>query len=148
MHMLIVSWLLLGLVLGAALIVLARATGERRTFAYGLVVAALIYVGFAVFGGAGVRWLALETLGVGLYSALAALGLYRTSWWLAVGWLVHPAWDAGLHLLGGGSEFAPQWYAVACISFDVLVAGYIAVRAWRRSGPNKAFKPTPLRGAA
>ena len=48
--------------------------------------------------------------------------------WLAFGWALHPAWDAGLHLHGYGASFAPEWYVLACISFDLLVAGYIAAR--------------------
>jgi hypothetical protein len=30
-----------------------------------------------------------------------------------------------IHSLGFGSVFAPQWYVFACVSFDLLVAGYV-----------------------
>lgn len=47
-------------------------------------------------------------------------------------WAAHPLWDVGLHLLGGGRDFAPAWYAIACISFDGVVALYLAFRCGRR----------------
>jgi hypothetical protein len=133
---LIVLWLLLGLILGGAFIAFARGQEERerRVLALGLVVAAVIYVGFALAAGE-TGWLALETLGVALYGALAWLGLRRSALWLAAGWALHPLWDVGLHLVGAGSAFAPAWYAVLCISFDVLVAAEVGRRhaPWRAS---------------
>ena len=123
-------WFVLGLVLGAVFIVLARRLGlpgERRLLALGLVVAALIYVGFAV-ASAGGAWIAAELGGVVVFGGLAVLGLKRSPMSLAVGWALHPVWDAGLHLMGAGAAFAPTWYVVACISFDFLVGGYIAAR--------------------
>ncbi len=139
--MLITLWLLLGLLLGSAFIALARTTvrSERRFLAAGLVIAALIYVGFATASSAYVPWLALETLGVGFYGALAWLGLRYSPWWLALGWATHPAWDVGLHLVGDGSAFTPAWYSVACVSFDLLVAVYLAGQVWKR--PNAALNP-------
>jgi len=119
-------WLLLGLFLGVAFLAFARTRGgaERRVLALGLLVAAVIYVGFALIG-AGPAWLLVEMLGVAAYGVLAWLGLRRSPLWLAAGWALHPAWDVGLHLVGAGAAFAPEWYATACISFDLLVAGYI-----------------------
>ncbi|TKB43139.1 DUF6010 family protein [Thalassotalea mangrovi] len=52
----------------------------------------------------------------------------RNRIWLALGWLLHPVWDIGLHLQGPGWHIVPPWYAVACVSFDILVAIYIV---WR-----------------
>ena len=124
------SWFVLGLVLGAVFIVVARRfgiRGERRLLAVGLIVAALIYVGFAV-AWAGGAWIAAELGGVVVFGGLAVLGLKRSPLSLAVGWALHPVWDAGLHLMGAGAAFAPTWYVVACISFDFLVGGYIAAR--------------------
>ena len=124
------SWFVLGLVLGAVFIVFARRfgmPGERRLLAVGLIVAALIYVGFAV-AWAGGAWIAAELGGVVVFGGLAVLGLKRSPMSLAVGWALHPVWDAGLHLAGAGAAFAPTWYVAVCISFDLLVGGYIAVR--------------------
>ena len=33
--------------------------------------------------------------------------------------------DAGLHLRGAGAGHAPEWYVLACLSFDLLVAAYV-----------------------
>ncbi len=49
---------------------------------------------------------------------------------LAAGWALHPIWDAGLHLQGSGATHAPEWYVVACISFDLLIASFIQ---WNRN---------------
>lgn len=43
-----------------------------------------------------------------------------------LGWLAHPLWDVGLHLIAQGRDFTPSVYAIACLSFDLLVAAYIA----------------------
>lgn len=114
--MLIALWLLLGLILGSAFIVLAHtiARSERRFIALGLVIAALIYVGFATVSSAYVPWLILETLGAGFYGALAWLGMRYSPRWLALGWATHLVWDVGLHLVREGSAFTPAWYPVVC----------------------------------
>ena len=121
------TWLLLGLVLGGIFITFAKKWqgGERQSLAIGLVIAAIIYVGFAIFFGAPPQWLFWETIGAIIYSAMAWLGWRRNPIWLAIGWGLHPLWDAGLHLAGDGATFAPEWYVLACISFDLLVAGYV-----------------------
>ena len=122
-------WLLLGLVLGGAFVAAARSRGgnETRVLALGLVVAAAIYVGFAVVGaGAGAGWTLTEAGGIGVYGAFAWLGLRRSAGWLAAGWALHTVWDVGLHLVGGGAAFAPTGYVVLCVSFDLLTAAYVA----------------------
>lgn len=125
-----ILWFILGLVLAAAFVAYTHRLGaraERRVLAAGLVVAALVYVGFGVVGADGM-WVALEVVGGLVYTGLAVLGVKRSPGWLAAGWALHVGWDAGLHLLGAGAAFAPTWYVVACLSFDLVVAGYIAFR--------------------
>ena len=129
--------LLLGTVLALALVGLARTYPpgrERRVYAVGLVIAALIYVGFGAVGGAGGRWLALESLGVLLYGSAAWGGLRGRPWLLAVGWAAHVAWDVLLHLSGTGSEYTPHWYPWLCVSFDLVMAGAALASSTRRSG--------------
>lgn len=135
--------LLLGAVLALALVGLPRMLPpgrERRVYAVGLVITALIYVGFGVAGGAGVRWLALEIFSVFLYGAAAWVGLRGRPGLLAAGWAAHVAWDVLLHLSGTGAEYTPHWYPWLCVSFDLVVAG--AVLASVRRGD------TDLRGTA
>nr|WP_318780372.1 DUF6010 family protein [Atlanticothrix silvestris] len=70
-------------------------------------------------------WIVIEVAGVGIYGLLALLGLRYSNWWLMLGWMAHPLWDIGLHLVNQGSVFTPAWYAIACVSFDLLIAMYI-----------------------
>jgi hypothetical protein len=125
--MLIGLWLLLGLSLGAGFLAFARnrRVREPQVLGTGLIVAGLIYLGFAL-ARASLSWIALELVGVLLCCALAWLGMHRSRVWLAVGWALHPLWDGALHLSGAGAIFAPRWYVITCLSFDLLVAVGIA----------------------
>lgn len=98
---------------------------EKQNFAIGLVVTALIYVVFGLFSGSS-GWVFTELLGVPIYAVFAWLGWQKSGWFLAVGWALHPVWDAGLH--DSSTPFVPHWYIGGCIGFDLLVAAYIAVR--------------------
>lgn len=117
--------IVIGVILASGFILLVRRSRSYKlVFAVGLVVAALLYVGFAVFNDS-VRWVLIELVGVVVYAVFAWLGLKRSGWFLAVGWALHPVWDAGLH---SSTQFVPHWYVVACIGFDLLVAGYVGFR--------------------
>jgi hypothetical protein len=127
-----IAELVAGAVSALLFVVLARRYGPRaegRLYAVGLVFAAVIYVGFAVFGGAERRWVVVEFAGLLPFTGLAWLGLRSSAWWLAVGWLAHAAWDTGLHLALGTPAFVPAWYPAVCLGFDLLVAGAIGLRA-------------------
>lgn len=121
--------IVVGLVLGWGFLLLVRRSGsysrEKQSIAIGLVVAALIYVGFGLFSGS-LRWLLIELAGVPIYAVFAWLGLKRSGWWLAAGWALHPLWDAGLH--DYSTHFVPHWYIAGCSGFDLLVAAYVAFR--------------------
>lgn len=122
-----IIWLVAGLVLGTGFILFARSSfpkKEGQTFSISLLIVALIYIGFALAWGT-VNWVGIETIGVFFYGLLAWLGLRKHILWTALGWALHPIWDAGLHLWGPGFEVVPDWYAIACISFDGVVALYI-----------------------
>ncbi len=122
-----VLFLLLGVVWGGLFIWYARSQGdvnERLLLASGLVIAAVIYIGFGLVWG-NVYWVGIESGGVVFYTLFVILAYQHKYWWLAIGWLLHVGWDVALHLMGPGAHIAPAWYAVACIGFDVLMAGYI-----------------------
>lgn len=126
--------ILLGAVLAVPLLLWARSRrGEDRIWALGLVVAALIYVGFALAGRAGAGSLIAELVGVAAFAAVAWLGVRRSALWLAAGWAVHVGWDLLLHPLTGPG-YAPVWYVRACIGFDLVVAAWIALRPEREGG--------------
>ena len=120
---------IIGVVLAIALILLARRSGnyakEKRIYAIGLVVAALVYVGFGLFSDS-IQWKMIELIGVPVYALFAWLGLKKSGWFLALGWALHVFWDASLH--GTSTPFVPSWYIGLCLGFDVLVAGYLAAR--------------------
>lgn len=131
-------WLFLGLVLGLLFINVTRRLGEvaeRRVLAFSLIAAALIYAIFAAASEAP-GWIAVELIGILIFSALAELGLKRSILWLAVGWAAHPLWDAGLHLSGMGANVAPTLYVLICIGFDVSVAAYIFLMTQRHVAVN------------
>ena len=137
MPLLTVIALILGVALSLAFVGLARRYppgGERRVYAVGLVVAALVYVGFGAAGGAGARRLALEIFGVLLYGAAAWAGRRGRPWLHALAWAAHVGWDVLLHLSGAGAEYTPHWYPWLCVSFDLVMAGAVLASSWRSSG--------------
>jgi hypothetical protein len=105
----------------------ARDVVGRAFLALFLVVAALAYVVFATREAAGPGWLAGELTGIAIYGAMGVVGVRRSPWWLAAGWALHPVWDIALHYVGPGRAFAPETYTITCLSFDLVVAGYVAV---------------------
>jgi len=119
-----------GFVLAVIAYLLSRFTTEiygRVLLAIFLFAAAGAYFGFAVLAGAGPIWMLVELVGVFVFGTMALLGLRGSPWWLAAGWALHPLWDVVLHLIGPGGSFASQPYAVACVTFDWVVAAYIAI---------------------
>lgn len=133
-------WLIAGAVFGGLFVLIAYAipTHTLRILFRGLVVAALAYVIFSVHGPASSGWIGLELLGLAIYGGMAFLGLRRSQWWLVAGWALHPVWDIALHYLGAGSAFAPAPYALACLTWDPIVAAYIAYRIVR---PARTMSP-------
>jgi hypothetical protein len=125
--------LLSGAIGGAVVVLVANLIPRyaRHILAIALVLAAMPYVHFAHNADAGALWLTVELAGVCLYGGMAAMGVRRSLWWLVAGWALHPVWDMALHYVGPGRAFAPEPYAVACLSWDLVVAGYIAYRVTR-----------------
>lgn len=105
-----------------------RPASRQRFWAVALLVAALIYVGFAVLGSAqGLvhdppHTLGYQGLGVMVYGAMGALGM-RHPKVLAAGWALHVVWDLGHR----HAAWVPEWYVAACLAFDLVVAGSVAV---------------------
>ena len=137
--------LLEGAILGLVAVALAHAL--RRYAAHFLffilLIAALVYVHFAIRADAGSGWIVTEAAGVVMFGVMGWLGLRWSIWWLAAAWALHPVWDLGLHYFGSGSSFVdPLRYPIPCVSFDLVVAGYVAhltsrlksVGRWREGG--------------
>jgi hypothetical protein len=96
-----------------------------------LFIAAGAYFGFATMGREVVDtqpiWMLVELAQVIVFGTLALLGLRGSPYWIAAGWVLHPFWDVVVHYIGPGHPFTPWTYAIACVSFDWLVALYIVV---------------------
>jgi hypothetical protein len=96
-----------------------------------LLAAAGAYFGFATLGrdvvGSHPIWILVELAQVIVFGAFALLGLRGSPYWLAAGWALHPLWDVVVHFIGPGQSFTPWTYAIACLSFDWLVAIYIVI---------------------
>lgn len=121
-----------GILLAGPLIALANRAKSRwrRPYAIGLLVAAVLYVVFAVAGRAQGSWLALEASGVLLFGGAAWLGYRRLPIVLALGWVVHVLWDVLLHVRGTGAVYTPDWYPWVCVSFDLVIAGAVLIRSY------------------
>jgi hypothetical protein len=113
----------------------------RHILAAILIVAAVFYVSFTVQAGASSAWIAAEVAGVLLFGGMAVSGMRGSPWWLAAGWALHPVWDIPLHYFGPGHAFAPESYAIACLSWDWVIAGYLAYRPKRNSRASGAGRP-------
>ena len=119
-----------GAVLSLLAFVLSRFTRDvvgRTLLATVLFAAAGAYFGFAVVGPVSRIWLLIELLQVIAFGVLGLTGWKGSAKWLALGWALHPIWDFVLHYIGPGRSFAPWPYAIACISFDWVVAAYILI---------------------
>lgn len=126
MNLEVLTPILAGAALSAPYLLLARAwpAAAPRIYAIGLVVAAGIYGVLAVVAG-DFGALPLEIGGLLVFTLVAVAGL---RWWqplLALGWAAHVAWDMALHPLASGG-YAPSWYPLLCVGFDLVVAGWIA----------------------
>jgi hypothetical protein len=119
-----------GAVLSLLAFLLSRFTRDivgRTLLATVLFAAAGAYVGFAFEQGLLRPWVLIELLQAIGFGILGLIGWRGPARWLALGWALHPLWDFGLHYFGPGRSFAPWTYAIACISFDWVVAAYILI---------------------
>lgn len=132
--------LMLGAVLAFPYVAVAHARVRPRVlFGVGLIVAALVYVVFALAAG-DIAALMLEAGGVVIFAVFAAIGLRVSAYWLVAGWLGHVAWDVMLHPVAYPG-YAPAWYPPLCIGFDVLVAGFCLALLWPPAQPAAGESP-------
>ena len=99
----------------------------RTLLATVLFAAAGAYLGFAFQESLLRPWVLVELLQCIAFGTLGLYGWRGNAKWLALGWALHPIWDFGLHYIGPGRSFAPWNYAIACITFDWVVAAYIFI---------------------
>jgi len=124
--------ILTGAVLGgifAALAARRTPLGELRLLAFGLVSAAVIYLGLALVNG-DARWVALEAAGVAGFGLVAWLGVRVSPWMLVLGWTAHVFWDVAIHV-DQPQALVGAWYPLGCVGFDLIVAGALLGPALR-----------------
>ena len=125
-------------IIGGALLAVPYVAFARRSrhpasvFGAGLIVAAAIYVLFAVAAG-DTHAAMIELGGLIAFGAFAACSLRWSRFLIGFGWLAHIAWDLFLHPVQF-SGIAPWWYPAICIGFDILVAGFAFSTFWPGSG--------------
>jgi hypothetical protein len=134
---------------------ISRLAGEiygRALLAIVLFIAGGVYLGFAIAGGASGPWVLAELVQAIALGVLGLLGLRGSPYWLVAGWALHPLWDVVLHYFGAGHEFAPDSWVIACVSFDLIIATYIAavhasgLATGRRQRPSRTAGDTgPIR---
>jgi len=125
--------LTIGFLLALPIIFVVRKAFPFKDHAFwrvGLIIAALIYVVFVLISGTTTH-LPMEIGGVVIYSVFAWLSKKYTLHWLAAGWALHMCWDVFLHS-AQSTPYVPAGYAVACIGFDIAIAGYIGWLIWER----------------
>ena len=113
---------------------------EQIFWACFLVVIAAFYLSFAAYFGAPPDAWQTEIIGVAVFLICAVGGLFSRSA-LAVGYVVHGAWDLS-HCLSGSSLAGlsitdiPLGYGIFCSTYDFVVAGYLMISdtAWHAPG--------------
>lgn len=127
---------LIGVVLAAAVGLLATVVGfdrDRAFYPTVLIVIASYYVLFAV-AGAGVTAMGIEAGVMLLFAALAIAG-FKRSLWLVVGALAaHGVFD-WFHTPLITNPGVPMWWPQFCLAYDVVAALYLAGRLLRPAGP-------------
>ncbi len=129
---------IIGGILAAGVLYLYKSRSNRAMksfFAGTLTLAALIYVGFALFGivagTATASWLLIELVGFGIYFTFAYCGFRKWAMLLAIGWSLHVVWDLAIHYSASVS-FVPPFYPGICLGFDLVFAAYIFYRFYLR----------------
>ncbi len=131
---LILTWqFVIGVLAAAVYAGLLRLLDERRAqplFAAGLLIAALIYVGFAGLNH-GTTHLGLELSGLLIFGLLSVIGVRRWPLILGLGWLAHGGWD--FWHAAHPSGYVPSWWPGFCVGFDWVVGVYLLAVPARRS---------------
>lgn len=119
---------LVGVVLALAVSLYARFAGFERDRAFYptvLVVVATYYGLFAVMGGS-MRELAMETVVIVGFMALAAVGFRKNLWLVAAALAGHGVFDFWHSRLIANAG-VPPWWPAFCMAYDVTAGAYLAL---------------------
>lgn len=138
---------LAGLALASAVATFATFAGfdrDRSFYPTVLIVIASYYDLFAVMGGNGADAVA-ETLGFGLFAAMALLGFRFGLWIVVAGLAGHGVFDL-IHRSMITDPGVPPWWPIFCMSYDVVAAAWLAFLLRRRGvGRTGARHPKAVR---
>ena len=132
--------IIIGILCAAFLVGLSKKIYPRkikRVWRDGLIIAALVYVGFALFAQ-NWEWLLIEIGGVLLYGTFAFLAKRFSVLFIGIGWGLHVLWDIFLHP-NGHPGFVPEWYPGVCLGFDLVIASYFIWYFFNQK--NQKFQP-------
>jgi hypothetical protein len=113
---------------------------EKTFFSLTLIPIALFYIGFSYYYG-DLSALHAEIVGVIVFTVLALLAQFMSSWILVVAYVAHGAWDV-LHevyiaSIGGVIPWTevPAGYAAFCLAYDLIIAVYVykRMRLWDKA---------------
>jgi hypothetical protein len=127
---------LIGLILAVAVAGSATAIGldrERTFYPTVLMVIASYYVLFAVMG-ASPRTLLIETVVASGFLLFAVLGFKRSLWFAVAAIVGHGVFDFVHHWLIENPG-VPYWWPGFCLTFDVILGAWLAVRLLRAPEP-------------
>lgn len=104
---------------------------ERRSYAFIILICAVIYVGLAITDGTSAALLT-EAVGLMMFGGFAWAGWRVHPGWLVAGLIGHALWDMG-HEWALLSTDTPSWYVFICLYYDVSVAVYVAMWARKKA---------------
>jgi hypothetical protein len=125
---------LIGLILSLAVAGAATVIGldrERAFYPTVLIVIASYYVLFALMGASG-RMLMVELIVAVGFLLVAVIGFKRNLWLVVAALVEHGVFDF-VHRLFIENPGVPPWWPGFCLTFDVIVGGYLAVLLMTRS---------------
>jgi hypothetical protein len=129
---------LIGLILSVAVAGFATAIGldrERAFYPTVLIVIASYYVLFAAMGGSS-RALLIEIVVASVFLLLAVVGFKRSLWFAVAAMVGHGVFDF-VHHLFIENPGVPLWWPGFCLTCDVILGAWLAVRLirWTSSAP-------------
>jgi hypothetical protein len=131
---------LIGLILSVAVAGFATAIGldrERAFYPTVLIVIASYYVLFAVMGATR-QTLVIEIAMASGFLLFAVVGIKRSLWFAVAAIMGHGIFDF-VHHLSIENPGVPLWWPGFCLTFDVILGGWLAVRLIRgTSSPPKS----------
>jgi len=116
-----------GLLAGGITMGVAAVFPEELSLAFFAVVlglAAGVYPGFAMANPEAGRPL-LQWVAAVVFVSLGMVGLWVSPLILAAAWVLHAIWDF-LHHITALGDGVPEGYPAFCISYDLLLAGFVA----------------------